>query len=166
MAAHQAALSLGFFRQEHWSGLPFPSPMHESEKWKWSSLVMSDPQRPHGLQPTRLLRPWDFPSKSTGVGCFLYEPANAGTLISGSFAFSKSSCTSGSPPFMYCLNIFWHCPSLGPEWKLAFSSPVTVAEFSKFVIEWSTLTASSLRIWNSSAGSPSPHTSFICSNAF
>ena len=25
--------------------------------------------RPHGLQPTRLLRPWDFPSKSTGVGC-------------------------------------------------------------------------------------------------
>ena len=24
--------SLGFFRQEHWSGLPFPSPMQESEK--------------------------------------------------------------------------------------------------------------------------------------
>ena len=24
--------SLGFSRQEHWSGLPFPSPMHESEK--------------------------------------------------------------------------------------------------------------------------------------
>ena len=31
-AAHQAPPSLGFFRQEHWSGLPFPSPMHESEK--------------------------------------------------------------------------------------------------------------------------------------
>ena len=31
MAAHQALLSLGFSRQEHWSGLPFPSPMHESE---------------------------------------------------------------------------------------------------------------------------------------
>ena len=26
------SLSLGFSRQEHWSGLPFPSPMHESEK--------------------------------------------------------------------------------------------------------------------------------------
>ena len=26
--------SLGFSRQEHWSGLPFPSPMHESEKGK------------------------------------------------------------------------------------------------------------------------------------
>ena len=24
--------SLGFSRQEHWSGVPFPSPMHESEK--------------------------------------------------------------------------------------------------------------------------------------
>ena len=32
MAAHQAPLSLGFSRQEHWSGLPFPSPMHETEK--------------------------------------------------------------------------------------------------------------------------------------
>ena len=25
-----------FSRQEHWSGLPFPSPMYKSEKWKWS----------------------------------------------------------------------------------------------------------------------------------
>ena len=39
--AHQAPPSLGFSRQEHWSGLPFPSPMHESEKWKWSHSVMS-----------------------------------------------------------------------------------------------------------------------------
>ena len=30
--SHQAPPSLGFSRQEHWSGLPFPSPMHESEK--------------------------------------------------------------------------------------------------------------------------------------
>ena len=30
-AAHQAPPPLGFSRQEHWSGLPFPSPMHESE---------------------------------------------------------------------------------------------------------------------------------------
>ena len=31
-AAHQASPPLGFSRQEHWSGLPFPSPVHESEK--------------------------------------------------------------------------------------------------------------------------------------
>ena len=63
--AHQAPPSLGFSRQEHWSGLPFPSPMHEREKWKWSRSVESDSSRPHGLPPTRLLHPWDFPGKST-----------------------------------------------------------------------------------------------------
>ena len=31
-AAHEAPPSLGFSRQEHWSGLPLPSPMQESEK--------------------------------------------------------------------------------------------------------------------------------------
>ena len=31
-AAHQAPPSLGSSRQEHWSGLPFPSPMHASEQ--------------------------------------------------------------------------------------------------------------------------------------
>ena len=59
----------GILRQEDWSGLPFPSPMHASEKWKWSRSVVSDPQQPRGLQPSRLLHPWDFPGKSTGVGC-------------------------------------------------------------------------------------------------
>ena len=45
-AAHQAPPSLGFSRQEHWSGLPFLSPVHESEKWKWvaqSCLTLSNP---------------------------------------------------------------------------------------------------------------------------
>ena len=68
-AAHQAPLTLGFSRQEHWSGLPFPSPMHESEKWKWRRSVVSNSSQPHELQPTRLLHPWDFPGKSTGMGC-------------------------------------------------------------------------------------------------
>ena len=45
-AAHQAPSSLGFSRQEHWSGLPFPSPMHESEKWKWSRSVVSNSSDP------------------------------------------------------------------------------------------------------------------------
>ena len=38
-------------------------------KWKWSHSVMSNSLPPHGLQPTRLLHPWDFPGKRTGVGC-------------------------------------------------------------------------------------------------
>ena len=43
--------------------------MHGSEKWKGSCSVMSDYLQPHGPQPTRLLCPWDFPGKSTVVGC-------------------------------------------------------------------------------------------------
>ena len=39
---------------------------------------MSDSSQPHGLQPTRLLCPWDFPGKSTGVGrhCLLHSVAH------------------------------------------------------------------------------------------
>ena len=34
-----------------------------------SRSVVSDSLRPHRRQPTRLPRPWDSPSKNTGVGC-------------------------------------------------------------------------------------------------
>ena len=65
---------MGFSRQEHQNGVPLPSPMHASEKWKWSRSVVSDSSGPHGLQATRLLRPWDSPGKSTGVGCHCLLP--------------------------------------------------------------------------------------------
>ena len=43
-AAHQVPPSLGFSRQEYWSGLPFPSPMHESESEVAQSCpTLSDP---------------------------------------------------------------------------------------------------------------------------
>ena len=85
MAAHQASPSLGFSRQEHWSGLPFPSPMHDSEKWKVKVKSLS------GVQ--LLATPWtaayqtplsmDFPGKSTGVGChcLLRVPQNCPCLF-------------------------------------------------------------------------------------
>ena len=66
-AAHQAPPSLGFSRQERWSGLPFPSPMHESEKWKWSRSVVSDSVWPHrlytvhGILQARILEWVTFP---------------------------------------------------------------------------------------------------------
>ena len=106
MAAHQAPPSLGFSRQEHWSGLPFPSPMHESEKWKWSRSVVSDSSRPHGLQSTRLLCPWDFPGKSTGVGChcllwnglqFLQCCLGAWQGFSHSSGGKESTCNAAGP---------------------------------------------------------------------
>ena len=36
-AAHQAPPSLGFSRQEHWSGLPFPPPMSHA---RYSNLKL------------------------------------------------------------------------------------------------------------------------------
>ena len=45
--------------------------MRESEKWKVKLLSCVRPQRPHGLQTSRLLHPWDFPGKSTRVGCHI-----------------------------------------------------------------------------------------------
>ena len=59
--AHQAPPSLGFSRQEHWSGLPFPSPMHESEIAQ-SCPTSSDPtdcrlrgSSVHGICQARVL---------------------------------------------------------------------------------------------------------------
>ena len=61
------------------------SPLYlESES---ESEVVSDSLRPYGLLPIRLLRPWDFPGKSTGVDChfllqgiFPTQESNAGLL--------------------------------------------------------------------------------------
>ena len=64
-AAHQASPSLGFSRQEHWSGLPFPSPMHERKsetEVAQSCLTLSDPMdcsppgsSIHGIFQSRVL---------------------------------------------------------------------------------------------------------------
>ena len=34
--------------------------------------------------------------------CFLYDPVDAGNLISGSLPFLNPACTSGSSQFTYC----------------------------------------------------------------
>ena len=88
--ALQAPLSMRFPKQEYWSGLPFPSPdlpylgvkptspalaggffSNESPgKRQRTGCVhaQSCPTlRPHGLYSARLLCPWDFPGKNTGV---------------------------------------------------------------------------------------------------
>ena len=95
----------GILQARTLDGLPFPSPMHESEKWKWNRSVVSDSSQPHGLQPTRLLRPWDFPGKSTGVGCHCLLLANWG-------AFLYTTKTG---------HFTWQCPLLSSV-QIAFSS--------------------------------------------
>ena len=69
--ARQAPLSVGFSRQEYWTGLPFPSPVIKYEVSEVKEVkLLSRVQLPETpWTPTRLLHSWDFPGKSTGVGC-------------------------------------------------------------------------------------------------
>ena len=53
--------------------------------------------QPHGLQPTRLLCPWDSPGKNTGVGCQFLLLLDLGIKLAISFV----SCIGGQ--------IFYHC---------------------------------------------------------
>ena len=66
-AAHQAPPSLGFSRQEHWSGLPLPSPAHESEKS--SRSVVSFSWRPMDCSLPRSSVHGIFQASCAQVGC-------------------------------------------------------------------------------------------------
>ena len=70
-AAQQAPLSMGFSRQEYWSGVPLPSLALKNAAAAAKALQSCPTVRPHRQQPTRLPRPWDSPGKNTGVGCHL-----------------------------------------------------------------------------------------------
>ena len=57
-------------RTLEWVAISFSNARKSKVKVKSLSHVRT--ARPHGLQPTRLLCPWDFPGKSTGVGCHCF----------------------------------------------------------------------------------------------
>ena len=68
--------SMEFSRILEWVAFPFSRDLPNSGIEPGSPTLQADslpakPQgkRPHGLQPTRLLHPWDFPGKNTRVGC-------------------------------------------------------------------------------------------------
>ena len=77
--------------------------------------AVSDSLRPHGLQLTGLLCPWDFPGKSTGVGCHF--------LLQGIFP------TQGSNPgLLHCRQILYHLshqgnPSVHSRWQRTLETP-------------------------------------------
>ena len=67
-----------------------------------SRSVVSNPLRPQGLQPSRLLCPWDFPGKNTGVGCHFLLQHNFYHYINnrgfpGGSDGKASSCNVGDP---------------------------------------------------------------------
>ena len=71
--ASQTPLSKGYSKQEYWSGLPFPSPgdLPDPGIKPRFPLLQADSllSEPLNSSLPRLLCPWDFPGKSTGVGC-------------------------------------------------------------------------------------------------
>ena len=74
---------------------------------KWTHSVVSDSLRPHGLGPTRLLSPWDFLGKSTGVGCHF--------LLQGIFL------TQGSNPgLQHCRQMFYPLSHQGSRTSCRF----------------------------------------------
>ena len=78
-AAHQAPPSLGFSRQEHWSRLPFPSPMLESEKWKWSRSAVSDSATPWSAAHQAPPSMWFYRQEHwSGCHCLLPKPHRPG----------------------------------------------------------------------------------------
>ena len=65
-----------------------------------SCSVVSDSMWPHGLQPTRLLCPWDLPGKSTRLGCHaLFQGSSQprdGTHVSNAGGFFTTGATWGA----------------------------------------------------------------------
>ena len=96
------------------------------------------------------------------LSCFFHDPADAGNLISGSSAFSKTSLniwkfmvhlllkpglenfehyfTSVWDECNLCgsLSILWHCLFLGLEWKLTFvilrTNQKSIANFVRYIL--------------------------------
>ena len=82
--------------------------------------------QPHGLQPTRLLCPWDFPSQNTGVGC--HAP------LQGIFLNQGSNPRLLSLPCIGRRVIYHYC-RLGSPWNLCtkiFSAALKIAKQNWF----------------------------------
>ena len=61
--------------------MPFPSPMHESEKWKGSRSVVSDSSRSHGLQPTGSSAHGIFQAKVLEWGAIAFSGVSNRSLL-------------------------------------------------------------------------------------
>ena len=106
-AAHQASLSLAFSRQEHWSGLPFLSPMHESEKWKWKVKSKSESEVAQSC-PT-LCDPMDYSLSGFSV----HGISQASVLEWVAIAFSDRPCLV---PCNCNLNVWFTVPFFWKQW--------------------------------------------------
>ena len=114
-AANQASPSLGFSWQEHWSGLPFPSPMHESEKW--SRSVMSNSSDPMDCSPP---------------GSSVHGIFQAKVLEWDAIAFSARPPYSSPTPEFTQTQVHWVSDAIQPSHPLSSPSspPFSLSSFT------------------------------------
>ena len=70
--------------------------------------------RSHGLQPTRLLHPRDFPGESTGVGCPSPSPVVCGDLNKTGIEKGRDTCVCAADSLLCTVEteITQSCPTL------------------------------------------------------
>ena len=158
---------MGLPRQEYWGGLPLPFPgdlpdsgiepksvtladgfftFEAPEKpFKhgarmltcWVTTVGPCSLRPHGLQPTRLLCPWNSPGKNTGVGCHAHLHGIFPTQGSNPHLWRLLHRQVGSLPLMppgKPLNVVEDCNYLEQEGALANIQPRHLHVFRREVL--------------------------------
>ena len=101
--------SLGLSRQEHWSGLPFPSPVHENEKWNRSRSVMSDSLAIPWTAAHQAPPSMGFSRQEYWSGSPLPSPKNTGAVA---ISFSRGS--SRPRDLRTSRQILYHCDT----WEL------------------------------------------------
>ena len=70
------------------------------------------------------------------LSCFFDDPADVGTLISGSSAFSKTSLNSGSSLFTYCWSLAWRILSITSVWDACNCAVVWAFFGIAFLWDW------------------------------
>ena len=100
---------------------PEPCSLLGSKSESVSCSVASDLLQPHGLQPARLLCPWDFAGKNTGVSCHIL--------------LQRIFLTQGlNPGLPYCRLILYHLSYQGSPLVNTLVTSSLVSVYMDFIL--------------------------------
>ena len=113
-AAHQAPPSLGFSRQEHWNGLPFPSPVSESEVAQscpslsnpWTAAHQAPPSM--GFSRQEYWSGVPLPSPVQPARCYQIIPPSISTNLHF-WQWWENSCLSAASLTLVIIKLFYSC---------------------------------------------------------
>ena len=135
MAAHQAPSSLGFSRQEHWSGLPFPSPMHACVLSHFSRLQLYATLWTAAHQAPL---PTGFSRQECWSG--LPFPSPVALCVGFNFKYFRSTPTKNWIRHWYIHGLVaTSYPTLETPWTVACQAPPACQAFLFFTISRSLL---------------------------